>query len=410
MQQKLIRKYANLIATKGINLKENQQVCIYAPVSAYKFVEILTSELYKNKAKKVLIKWNDKKIHSLENKYQSIETLKELPKHIKEEAKYFYDHQIARISISSNNYDKDIKLDLKKLAIENKSKAKLNKYLSKPYMDSLVQWCVVAVPNPSWAKKVFPNVSISKAMNLLWEAILKANYVTLDNDPLAIWQQHDSFLHQKAQILNDYNFDYLKYEADNGTNFTIGLVKDHIWAGGSETDIYQTINFNPNMPTEEVFTMPHRNKVNGKVVATKPLYYQGQLIEDFYLVFKDGKVIEAKALKGQEFLDNLLKVDEGSSYLGEVALVPYHSPINELNILFYNTLFDENASCHLALGNAYSMNIKDGVISSEKQLIEKGYNSSLIHVDFMIGSSSLKIIGVKGKKEIPIFIDGDYVI
>ena len=213
-------------------------------------------------------------------KYESEETLKELPEYVENKAKYFYDNRIARISISSSDPDGLKGIDFAKLKISRQSSSRLDKYLSDPYMASLVQWCVVAIPNVKWAKKVFPNLSNSKAVDALWDAILKANYITKDNDPIKVWQEHDNKLHQLAEKLNSYNFTSLRYKANNGTDFEVGLVKDHIWAGGSEGNVDDIPEFNPNMPTEEIFTMPHKDKVNGKVVSTKPLSYQGNLIED----------------------------------------------------------------------------------------------------------------------------------
>lgn len=411
MNKKLIQKYANVIANKGIGLRKGQQVCIYAPTSAYEFVEILVEELYKCNASKVLIEWSNASILKSKIKYESEESLKELPRHQVLKAKYFYDNRIARISISSANPNGLKGIDFNKLKIANKAKAKLDKYLHEPYMASKVQWCVVAIPNATWAKKVFPNLSKSKAIDALWDAILKANHVTLTNDPVKEWVEHDNTLHQKAALLNEYNFKYLKYKSKNGTDFKIGLVKNHIWSGGSEGNVDDIPEFNPNMPTEEVFTMPHNKQVDGIVYATKPLSYQGNLIEDFYLEFKDGEVINYDAKKGKDALKALLETDSGSKRLGEVALVPYHSPISQSNILFYNTLFDENASCHLALGNAYSMNIKGGVDAKEEDLMKQGYNKSIVHVDFMIGNSDLSIIGVKeNNEEVVVFENGDFKI
>ena len=411
MNKKLVRKYANVIANKGIGLRKGQQVVVNAPVSAYDFVEILVEELYKCNASRVNVEWSSSNILKTKMKYESEETLKELPKYVKEKAKYTYNNRIARISISSSDPDGLKGIDFNKLKISRKAGASLNKYLSEPYMSSKVQWCVVAIPNPKWAKKVFPNLSKAKAVEALWDAILKANHVTVDNDPVKEWIDHDNNLHEKANLLNSYNFKELRYKSSNGTDFTIGLVSNHIWAGGSEGNVDDIPEFNPNMPTEEIFTMPHKDKVDGKVVSTKPLSYQGNLIEDFYLVFKEGKVVEYGANKGLKALESLLTTDEGAKRLGEVALVPYHSPISMSNILFYNTLFDENASCHLALGNAYTMNIKDGTITPEKDLLPLGYNKSLVHVDFMIGTSDLSIIGIKQDgSEVVVFKDGDFAI
>lgn len=411
MKKILIKKYAKVIANKGIGLRKGQQVVVNAPVGAYEFVRILVEELYKCHASRVHVEWSDSNISKTKFKYESIETLQELPEYIVSKAKYTYDNKIARISITSSDPDGMKGIDFEKVKISRKASYSLNKYLSEPYMASKIQWCVAAVPNEKWAKKVFPNLTKKQAVEALWNAILKANHVTIDNDPIKKWQEHDNNLHEKAQLLNKYDFKELRYKADNGTNFTIGLVNKHIWAGGSEGNVGDIPEFNPNMPTEEIFTMPHKDKVNGKVVSTKPLSYQGVLIEDFYFIFKDGQVVEYDAKVGKEALSAMLSSDEGSKRLGEVALVPYHSPISELNILFYNTLFDENASCHLALGNAYSMNIENGTEMDEKDLIDLGYNKSIIHVDFMIGTSDLSIVGItKDGKEIDVFVNGDFAI
>lgn len=411
MKKRLIRKYARVIANKGIGLRKGQQVCVYAPISAASFVEVLVEELYKAKASRVHVEWSNQKVFKTKMKYESEKTLKELPEYVESKAKYFYDNRIARISISSSDPDGLKGINFAKLKISRQTSSKLDKYTSEPYMASLVQWCVAAVPNTAWARKVFPNLTPSKAVEALWDAILKANYIDEENDPIKVWQEHDNKLHELAELLNSYNFSSLRYKASNGTDFTVGLVKDHIWAGGSEGNVDDIPEFNPNMPTEEIFTMPHKDKVNGKVVSTKPLSYQGNLIEDFYLVFKDGVVVEANAKKGQEALDSLLNSDEGSRRLGEVALVEYHSPISMSNILFYNTLFDENASCHLALGNAYTMNIKNGTTTPEEELVPLGYNRSLVHVDFMIGTSDLSIVGIKEDgSEVEVFKNGDFAL
>ena len=411
MNKTLIRKYARTIANKGIGLRKGQQVVVNAPVSAASFVEILVEELYKCKAGRVEVNWGDSDIKKEKFKYESEKTLSEIPNHVVEKAKYTYENRIARISISSSDPDGLKGIDFKKMAIARKAGYSLNKYLSEPYMSSKVQWCVAAVPNPAWAKKVFPHLSKAKAVEALWDAILKANHVTKDNDPIKAWQEHDDTLHAKAELLNKYNFKELRYKASNGTDFTVGLVNNHIWAGGSEGKVDDIPEFNPNMPTEEIFTMPHKDKVNGKVVSTKPLSYQGNLIENFYFVFKDGEVVEYDAEKGKKALESLLSSDDGAKRLGEVALVPFNSPISQLNILFYNTLFDENASCHLALGNAYSMNIVGGTETKEEDLIPQGYNKSLVHVDFMIGTSDLSIVGItQDDKEVEVFVNGDFAI
>ena len=247
------------------------------------------------------------------------------------------------------------------------------------------------------------------AFDRLLDAILSASRVQADNDPVAEWQAHIENLARRNKILNDYDFESLHFENSLGTDLTVGLAEGHIWAGGGEV-AKNGVAFAPNIPTEETFTMPHKYRVNGKVVATKPLNYNGKLIEDFYLVFKDGKVVEYDAGKEKESLKNLLEIDEGSSYLGEVALIPFDSPIANTGILFYNTLFDENASCHLALGCAYPMNLKGSEEMTEEEMKAKGYNKSMTHEAIMVGSADMKITGTThdGKKVV-IFKDGNFV-
>jgi aminopeptidase len=261
-----------------------------------------------------------------------------------------------------------------------------------------------------WAKKVFPDMEEDKAEEALWDAIFKASRVTEDNDPVKEWNEHNARLIKHNKILNDFQFKALHFKNEIGTDLTVELVENHVWSGGQEEATTGTV-FNPNIPTEENFTMPLKTGVNGKVVATKPLDYQGNLIEDFWLEFKDGKVVDYDAKEGKDNLKNLIEFDEGSSYLGEVALIGYDSPISQSNILFFNTLFDENASCHLALGRAYPMNIQGGTEMSKEELEKCGYNNSMAHVDFMFGSKDLDIVGeTKDGKKVQIFKDGNFVI
>jgi len=258
-------------------------------------------------------------------------------------------------------------------------------------MDNRYQWLIVAVPSVSWAKKVFPGLEDDEAVAKLWEAIIKT--MRLDKeDPVQAWKDHIAYLSEKSTKLNNLNLDYLTYKSSNGTDLTLKLQPNHNWLSARETDL-KGIDFTANMPTEEVFTMPKRNGVNGKVVSTKPLSLYGQLVENFTCTFKDGKCIEVTAEKGLEVLETMLNMDESSRYLGEVALVPYNSPINETGLLFSNTLFDENACCHLAFGAAFKNNIKGYENMTDEDFKEIDYNDSMNHVDFMIGSEDLEIIG-----------------
>ena len=275
-------------------------------------------------------------------------------------------------------------------------------------MSNQSQWSLVSIPNTFWAKKIFPELSEEDAVNALWEAIFKAVRVSDDNDPMADWDVHNTTLHLNNDKLNQHQFSSLKFKNSVGTDVEVGLVKNHRWAGGAEKAANGQI-FNPNIPTEETFTMPHKDRVNGKVVATKPLSYQGRLIDDFYFVFKDGKVVEYDAKVGKETLDYLMNSDEGARSIGEIALISHDSPISNMNILFFNTLYDENASCHMALGRAYPMNVLNGTTMSDDELKAVGMNFSNEHVDFMFGSEDMSIIGVKEDgSEVVVFKNGNF--
>jgi aminopeptidase len=269
-------------------------------------------------------------------------------------------------------------------------------------------WCVVAVPSTAWAKKVFPNVSEEKAIELLWEEIFKTVRVDTE-DPAAAWEEHKSRLKKSTDFMNSNSFKLLHYKNSMGTDLSIELPEDHIWIGGSDYTP-EGLEFIANMPTEEVFTLPKKTGINGKVVSTKPLSHNGNVIDEFSLTFKDGRIIDFSAAKGYDTLKSIIGTDEGSHYIGEVALVPFDSPISKSEILFYNTLFDENASCHLAIGKAYCVCLKNGENMTEAELEKFGVNDSLTHVDFMIGSQDLEITGVTAEgKEVPVFRNGSFV-
>ena len=274
-------------------------------------------------------------------------------------------------------------------------------------MNDINSWCVVSIPTKDWAKRVFPNVSEDEAVEQLWEAIFNATRINLE-DPVKAWENHIENLVEKNKFLNEKNFKSLHYTASNGTDLVVELPEGHIWVSGGGTNAKGTY-FVANMPTEEVFTLPLKNGVNGVVYSTKPLNYGGKLIDDFKLTFKDGKVVEYEAKVGQEVLTDLLDIDDGAKYLGEVALVPHSSPISQSNIVYMNTLFDENASCHFAFGKAYPTNIKGGANMSDEELEKHGVNDSLTHVDFMVGSEDMNIIGkTYDGDRIEIFKNGEW--
>lgn len=401
-----LKKYAELTVKIGVNIQKGQILLINSPVECLDLTRLLVESAYQAGASYVMIRWSDDPISKTYFTYASDEVLTEVPEYLIEQFRYVVDKGAAVISIAAPTPGLLKDIEPHKLQISNKAMHEHLEFYRKHMMANGCQWCVISYPTKSWAQKVFGS---EDDFDKLLEAILLASRVREDNDPVAEWEDHIATLARRNKILNDYNFQKLLFKNSLGTDLEVRLVENHIWAGGGEKTQSGTA-FCPNIPTEEAFTMPHREGINGKVVSTKPLNYQGKLIEDFYLVFKDGKVVEYDAKKEKEALKTLLEMDEGSSSLGEVALISNDSPISNTNILFYNTLFDENASCHLALGNAYPMNIKNGTQLSEEELITKGYNKSMVHVDFMFGSSDLEVYGITSENQkVQIFKNGNFV-
>jgi len=401
-----LKKYARLAVEIGVNIQPGQLLVINSPVECKDFTRLLAEAAYQKKAGNVIIRWNDDLINKLYFENVSDEVLKEVPDYVVQQFHYIVNKTAAVISIAAPTPGLLKDIDPHKLQISSIATQKAVEFYRKHMMGNGSQWCVVAYPTEAWAKKVFKG---KDAFEKLLDNILIASRVTEDNDPVAEWKKHMEVLAMHNQKLNDYNFESLHFTNSLGTDLTIGLVDGHIWAGGGETS-QNGVYFAPNIPTEEAFCMPHRLKVNGKVVATKPLNYQGKLIDGFWLVFKEGKVVDYDAAKEKGALKNLLELDEGSSYLGEVALISHDSPISKTNVLFFNTLFDENASCHLALGNAYTMNIKDGNSMKEEELAAKGYNKSMNHCDFMFGNADMKIVGTThDHKQVKIFEKGNFL-
>ncbi len=405
----LLTKYAILAVKIGLNVRPGQDVYINCPVEAYSFARKLSEVAYKEKARHVHINYRDDVLASNQYKYESLETLKTFPSWKEAYYKEIVSTDACVITIDSPNPEVFEGVDQEKISETSKVSSKILSFYQEHLMKSVCQWAVVAYPNLLWAKKVFPDATDEEALNNLFKAIYQASYIDEKTDPVKNWENHLLKLTNYVKRLNEYDFDYLHFENSLGTNLKIPLVKNHMWAGGDELSL-NGVRFLPNIPTEEVFTMPSRTKVEGTLKSTKPLSYNGSLIENFTLVFKEGKVVDFSAEKGYDALKNLLDFDEGSRHLGEVALISNDSAISKMNILFYNTLFDENASCHVALGNAYPMNIKGGVKMSNRELKENDVNLSNQHVDLMFGSSDMKVKGIrKDKTEVVIFDQGNFV-
>jgi aminopeptidase len=274
-------------------------------------------------------------------------------------------------------------------------------------MENKFQWCIAGVPGVRWAAKVFPGIPEDEAVEKLWEAILGA--ARANGDPIANWEEHNRLIHSRCELLNSYNFAKLRYKSSNGTDFEVGLMEQGIFAGGAEKDLSGRV-FNPNIPSEEIFTTPRKGDAEGLLVATKPLSWQGTLIEDFSIRFANGKAVEVRARKGQEALERMIAMDENAPYLGECALIDHRSPISDMGILFYNTLYDENASCHLALGRGFDVCVANYEKYSREELKNMGVNDSMIHVDFMIGSADLDIDGITADgRKVPVFRKGSWV-
>ena len=405
MKKTVLRQYANLIVNCGVHVQKGQQVLIYADLDQPEFVQMVVEEAYKAKAKKVTVEWNYQPLGKVHVRYQSVKTLGEVPEWQKARRQHMVDTVPCRIHLISEDPD-----GLKGMNMKKMSKARQLSYpILKPYADQLEgnqQWCIAAVPGAAWAKKVFPGLSKNQAIEKLWQAILTASRV--DDNPIKAWKKHNDELAARCKYLNSLNIESLHYTADNGTDLTVGMIAQAQFCGGAETT-RQGISFNPNIPTEECFISPMRGKAEGIVYATKPLSYQGQLIENFYIRFQNGKAVEAKAEKGEQLLNTMISMDEGAAYLGECALVPQASPICQSGLLFYNTLFDENAACHLALGAGFADTIKDHHEKTLEQCRALGINDSMIHEDFMIGCDSMNIDALtRDGREVPIFRNGNW--
>lgn len=403
----LLNNYANLTVNQGVNLKENDTLIINCPIDCANFGRQMAEIAYKKGAKDVVLRYNDEKFNRIRLLNAKTEALEEVPEWL---AKSFNDYareDVCVISIYAEDPDAYKGVPTEKIATNQRARAKAIKTYYDAMMISKIRWCVVSVPTAPWAKKIFPDVSEAEAMEKLWEVIFSVVRANNEN-PVEAWGNHVKSLKKSLNYLNTKKFKKLHYTNSIGTDFILELPKEHIWLGGSEESTNGT-EFNANIPTEEVFTLPSRNSANGKVVSSKPLIYGGNLINNFSLTFKDGKVVDFTAEEGYDALKDLLTRDEGSSYLGEVALVPFDSPISNSNLVFYNTLFDENAACHLALGKAYPTCYEGASELNDEELLAKEINVSYEHEDFMIGTKDLKIVGTTfDGEEIELFVDGNF--
>lgn len=407
MDSMRLAEYARLIVKKGLNLDKGQNVVLSTNPEQLDFVRTVIKECYNAGAGRVVVNWMDMEIDKMAQDFQSEEDLSVLMPWESARWQWMTEEFPARLWLDSDDPDGMDGVDQEKYARTLSARLKL----IKPFRDKIEnkhQWCIAAVPGVKWAKKVFPDLDENDAVEKLWDAILLASRA--DGDAISNWNEHNERIHKLSSKLNDLHLTALEYKSANGTDLRVGLIEDGIFVGGSERDLSGR-EFNPNIPSEEIFTSPKRGEADGWVVSTKPLSYQGTLIENFAIRFENGKAVEVKAEKGLTALQKMIEMDEGAPYLGECALIAEDSPINNCGILFYNTLFDENASCHLALGRGFDICIKDFDKYSQTEIHAKGINESTIHVDFMIGAPDMAIDGISADgKKIPIFRNGNWVI
>ena len=406
MNKTRLKKYATLIARCGVNVQRGQEVVISAELDQPEFVKMLVDECYKAGAKKVSVEWSYQPLIKSHIRYCSEKVLSTLDDWQIEKLEHQAEILPCKIVLTSADPDGLAGVNQKKMAKSSAAKSKVIMPIRKK-MENKYQWCIAAVPGKEWAKKVFPNERASVAVEKLWEAILSTSRVY--EDPIAEWDKHNANLAKRCDFLNGLGIKELRYKAGNGTDFRVGLIPDALFMAGGERALGSNIYFNPNIPSEETFTSPMKGDADGIVYSSLPLSYNGELIQDFWMKFENGKVVDVGAKENEALLREMISMDEGASYLGECALVPYSSPIRESGILFYNTLFDENAACHLAIGRGFSNVLCDYEKYTDEEAREKGINDSFMHVDFMIGTSDLSIVAVTHDgREVQIFKDGEW--
>ena len=407
MTERQLTDFSLLTLKIGVNLQKGQGLEIICPIEKYQVAHAMAKTAYSLGAKIVSVRWEDDLFDKINYENASINTLTEVPKWIVEQRNHLVKENFCYVAISAEDPSVFKDIPAEKLSAVVKARSQKLKKFSDCVMANGIRWCVVSVPTLAWAKQVFP--ASTDPESELWDAICKTMRLDQDN-PLESWVSHVEALDNRAKFLNDNNFSYIRFKNSIGTDLKVGLCDNHVWLSAKEK-AQDGINFVANMPTEEVFTAPHKNKVFGRVKSALPLCYNGQIIDNFTIDFDKGKIVGFSAEKGYDVLKGLIETDNGTFRLGEVALIGKTSPIAQTGVLFFNTLFDENASCHLALGKGYPTTVKDSEKLSKKELSSLGLNDSVEHVDFMIGTPDLSVTGVKSNgEEIPLFIDGDWRI
>ena len=407
LNKKTLNEYAKLVVKIGANLQKGQGLEISCPIEKKDFALALTEAGYLAGASIVRVRWSDEDIDKLTYTYAKTENLTDIPKWLVDSKNELVEKNFCYIAVSADNPEAFKDIPSTKLFAVAKAKSKALKKYSDSIMSNAIRWCIVSVPTKEWAKKVFPNSSNPEQE--LSNQIEKAMRLDADN-PICAWQEHVEKLNQRADFMNKQKFSYLLFKNSIGTDLKVGLSQNHVWLCAEEK-AKDGIKFVANMPTEEIFTAPHKDRVDGVLKSAMPLCLNGQIIDNFTIEFKKGKIVSFSAEKGYEALKQLIETDAGTKRLGEVALIGKNSPIAKSKVLFYNTLFDENASCHLAIGKAYPTTILGGDKLSVSELKKLGANDSTEHEDFMIGTNDLSVVGVKEDgQSVQIFVDGEWVI
>lgn len=403
-------KLARLAIYRGVNLQKGQLLVVRANLRDAEFVRMVVQQAYEAGAASVEVEWRDEEISRMHYSYQTKEELSNVPDWIHDREQYRHSRKACYLTILSDKPGSLKGVDTEKIVAYSIARSKKMEDLDAYTTANIGQWCVLGVPSMEWAKVIFPELDEEEAFDKLSAGIFMTSRVDDDTDPIENWKEHEMELKKNAEKMTAFNFQKLHFTSELGTDLTVKLVKDHIWEGGrSETQ--DGIIFDPNIPTEEIFCMPDRTGVDGIVYASKPLPYNGKVIRDFWFRFENGRVEDYGAKEGYESLKELLDFDEGSRHLGEVALVPYDSPVSNSGILFFNILYDENAACHLALGKCYPENIHGGTEMNEEELTRHGGNTSLQHVDFMFGTRKMSVDGTQEDGTlIPVFRNGNFVI
>lgn len=410
MDNNILKKYAELIVRMGVNVQRGEEIFLNAPIDGVELTRAVVKEAYEAGAKHVTVSWKDDVTNKLRYVFEDETSLTDVPRWLVEQKEEILSRKGVNINLISADPKLYADIPPQKLAAYSRALSRAVKKFSDSTMSNETRWTIAGCPTPAWAKAVFPDLPAGEGVEKLWGLIIKT--MRLDSaDPIKAWQEHQENINRRKEFLNKADIETLHYVSSLGTDFTIGLPKGYIFEGGGSLGAKDGINFIANMPTEEVFSAPDKRVAEGVVCASIPLIYNGNMIENIKLTFKDGRVTEFDAGAGKEVLQQLIETDEGTHHLGEVAFVGYNSPIQNLKALFYCTLYDENASCHFALGRAYPTCLKDSDRMSAEQRDQAGLNTSLEHVDFMVGTKDLSIKAkTRGGKEIDIFKDGDWAI